>query len=290
MASYVADFMTDPAPKRRHTSKRQITMIPFLKWPGGKRWFIANHSQLLPTDFETYIEPFLGSGTVFFHLEPSRAILGDINPHLVATYQGIQADWERVEKLLEKHKDEHGEAYYYRMRSSEPRSVSARAARLIYLNRTCFNGIYRVNLDGQFNVPKGTRDSILFDTDNFSEVSRLLTNAQILFSDFEALVDRASRNDLVFADPPYTVTHNVNGFIKYNERLFSWNDQVRLADALARARERGAKIVSTNANHCAVRDLYKARGFKLRTVSRFSSISAGSGSRRQFEELIVHSY
>lgn len=248
---------------------------------------IANHGDLLPTDFCTYIEPFLGSGTIFFHLKPAKAILGDINPELIAAYQGIQQDWIKVEELLEKHEEAHDEVYYYKVRDEQPRNCVNRAARLIYLNRTCFNGIFRVNLEGQFNVPKGTRDSILLDTDDFQEISRLLAETELHISDFEALVDRAKKNDLVFADPPYTVTHNVNGFIKYNENLFSWNDQIRLAGALARARDRGAKIVSTNANHQAVRTLYRERGFRLKTVSRFSSISADSESRKQFEELIV---
>ena len=262
-------------------------LVPFLKWPGGKRWLVATHANIFPTSFDTYIEPFLGSGTVFFYLKPAKAILGDINPELIAAYQGIQRDWISVEELLEQHEDSHDEAYYYQVRDERPRNCVKQAARLIYLNRTCFNGIYRVNLDGRFNVPKGTRDSVLFDADNFSEVSRCLAKAELHVSDFEMLVNRAKENDFVFADPPYTVTHNVNGFIKYNERLFSWNDQIRLADALERARERGAKIVSTNANHQAVRALYLERGFSLKAVSRFSSISADSRSRNHFEELIV---
>jgi DNA adenine methylase len=162
-----------------------------------------------------------------------------------------------------------------------------RAARVIYLNRTCFNGIYRVNQDGKFNVPKGTRDSILFDTDDFAAAAKLLRRAEIRVADFEELVNEAKRTDLVFADPPYTVRHNLNGFIKYNEKLFSWDDQVRLAAALARARDRGAHIVSTNANHQSVRRLYRSHGFRLKRISRFSSISAAAESRRQFEELLI---
>lgn len=262
-------------------------MIPFLKWPGGKRWFVANHADLLPKEFNLYIEPFLGSGSVFFHLKPRWAVLGDVNPDLVSAYQGIKDDWLEVEELLEKHEQEHSESYYYMVRKLVPRKHTNRAARLIYLNRTCFNGIHRVNLDGKFNVPKGTKDSILFDTDDFNAVSQLLANAEIRVSDFEELIDQAKRNDLVFADPPYTVRHNINGFIKYNETLFSWKDQVRLAEALTRARDKGAKIVSTNANHRSVRALYRERDFRLKAVSRFSSISADSASRTRFEELII---
>lgn len=231
----------------------------------------------------------MGSGSVFFHLKPKQAVLGDINADLVAAYQSIKDDWVEVERLLETHEEKHGEAYYYLIRDTEPRKDIKRAARLIYLNRTCFNGIHRVNLEGIFNVPKGTKNSVLFDTDNFEEVSKLLAHVEIHASDFEAIIDVAKKNDFVFADPPYTVRHNVNGFIKYNEKLFSWKDQIRLADALTRARKREAKILSTNANNHSIRKLYEERGFTTKTVSRFSSISADPQSRKRFEELVIFS-
>jgi len=142
-------------------------------------------------------------------------------------------------------------------------------------------------LQGRFNVPKGTKNAVLYDNDDFKVIAQALSNADIRVSDFELLTEEARKDDLIFADPPYTVRHNLNGFVKYNETLFSWDDQVRLADALTRARNRGAKIVSTNANHSSVRELYRARGFTLKTVSRFSPISADPESRTQFEELVI---
>jgi DNA adenine methylase len=265
-------------------------MTPFLKWPGGKRWFIAKHTDLLPKKFNRYIEPFLGSGSVFFYLQPQKALLGDVNTELIVAYQGIKDNWASLAARLQTHQKKHGEKHYETVRAIEPDDSIERAARLIYLNRTCFNGIYRVNLKGKFNVPKGTRNSVLFDTDDFEGVSRLLANAEIRASDFEVLINEAKRNDFVFADPPYTVRHNLNAFVRYNERLFSWDDQVRLADALARARSRGAKIVSTNANHQSVRNLYEERGFVLKTVLRFSSISADPRNRKQFSELVILDY
>ena len=197
-------------------------------------------------------------------------------------HEHVGADNKRKKKIK-------GVRYYYRVRKRQPRCNAERAARLIYLNRTCFNGIYRVNRKGEFNVPKGTRDSILFDTDDFAAAARLLRSADLRVADFEELVDEATRDDFVFADPPYTVRHNLNGFIKYNEKLFSWDDQVRLAAALARARDRGARVVSTNANHASLRKLYVGHGFRLKNISRFSSISAAAESRRRFEELLVTS-
>lgn len=262
-------------------------MTPFLKWPGGKRWFVARHTELLPKQFKRYIEPFLGSGAVFFLLQPRKAILGDINPDLIATYQGIRNDWPRLRRSLQRHQRLHGHNYYYKIRDLRPADPVEQAARMIYLNRTCFNGIYRVNLNGRFNVPKGTKDKVILSTDDFEALSRLLSTACLRVSDFEALVDSAGQEDFIFADPPYTVRHNNNAFIKYNENLFSWHDQVRLAAALGRACARGAKIVATNANHKSIREMYGDNGFKLTTVSRFSPISASAQSRRQFEELII---
>ena len=262
-------------------------MMPFLKWPGGKRWFISQHSNLLPSNYNRYIEPFLGSGAVFFHLEPVSAILGDSNEKLIALYQGIRNNSTALEKLLQFHQLNHSNKYYYTIRDLVPTDPIEHAAQIIYLNRTCFNGIYRVNLKGKFNVPKGTRDSVILPTDNFRGVSDLLKTADIHACDFETLIEIAERKDFVFADPPYTTTHNLNGFVKYNEKLFSWDDQVRLANCLSRARGRGVMVIATNANHPAIRALYNDRGFTLQTVSRFSSVSASAENRKLFEELII---
>jgi DNA adenine methylase len=160
---------------------------------------------------------------------------------------------------------------------------------MIYLNRTCFNGVYRVNNRGEFNVPRGTKDAVLMDTDDFKAMAERLRSAELRVADFEELVDEAMEGDLVFADPPYTVRHNLNGFVKYNEVLFSWADQERLALALQRAAARGVKVVSTNANHHSVQSLYSSWEFLTRAVSRFSQISAYGPARRQFDELIITS-
>lgn len=266
-----------------------MTVPPFLKWAGGKRWFVQKHADLLPDTFDRYIEPFLGGGSVFFHLKPARAVLGDTNADLITAYRGIQQDWKGILRSLQYHNRNHSDDYYYSVRDKRPKGAVPRASRMIYLNRTCFNGIYRVNLRGEFNVPRGTKDSVIFDTDRFDEVSKLLSVADIRLSDFEPLVDEAREGDFVFADPPYTVRHNLNGFVRYNETLFSWQDQERLAKALIRAKQRGATIVSTNANHSSIRRLYAGHGFRLLTTSRFSSISANSTYRNQFDELIVMS-
>jgi DNA adenine methylase len=268
---------------------KEDAVVPFLKWAGGKRWFVHRHSHLLPKTYNRYFEPFLGGGAVFFHLRPRQAVLADINPEIIAAYRAVKEQWVGLTKSLAWHQRAHDEdeSYYYDVRERSPKKLVPRASRMIYLNRTCFNGIYRVNKQGCFNVPRGSKDAVLLDTDNFKAVAALLAGADLRVSDFEDIIDEADEDDLIFADPPYTVRHNLNGFIKYNEVLFSWADQERLAAALKRAARRGAKIVATNANHHSVRSLYNSWDFLTRPVSRFSQISADATSRRQFEELVV---
>lgn len=147
--------------------------------------------------------------------------------------------------------------------------------------------MYRVNLAGEFNVPKGVRTAVVKDTDDFAADAKLLRLADLRVSDFEPLVDEAEAGDLVFADPPYIVGHNNNGFVKYNEKLFKWEDQVRLANALARARSRGVKVVATNAAHIEIEKLYQQRRFTVLRVERYSSISGISEGRCRFQELVI---
>jgi len=198
-----------------------VPLLPFMKWPGGKRWFIARHSAVLPTTFGRYVEPFLGGGSVFFHLQPESALLGDFNSELIDVFKAVAWRRRRLENLLQEHQRKHGTRYYYSVRSQIPSDPVERAARTLYLNRTCFNGMYRVNLSGQFNVPKGEKTAVVMDTDDFAATAKLLRRADLRVSDFESLVDEAEAGDLVFADPPYIVGHNNNGLVRYNEKLFN---------------------------------------------------------------------
>ncbi|MEY8755749.1 DNA adenine methylase [Peribacillus frigoritolerans] len=264
-----------------------MSLIPFLKWAGGKRWLVKRHKDLFPDHFNVYYEPFLGAGSVYFYLNPTRAVLADINEELITAYSAIRDNWRGLQDLLVLHQENHDKEYYYFMRDESPIDPTEKAARFIYLNRTCFNGIYRVNLQGRFNVPIGTKEKVILDTDDFRSVSELLLRAELITCDFEHVINASNTSDFVFADPPYTVRHNQNGFIKYNENLFSWNDQVRLADSLWRAKNRGVKIMSTNANHLSVRELYEERNFNIQSISRYSSISASPEKRNQYEEIII---
>lgn len=260
--------------------------LPFLKWAGGKRWLIKSHKYAFDlSGIRRYVEPFVGSGAVFFGLSPSKALLNDANPDLIDTYRAIQSDWAAVARSLARHQKLHGDNYYYEVRASSPRTQAGRAARFIYLNRTCFNGLFRVNRLGQFNVPKGTKTSVVLDSDDFESIAERLANVQLVSGDFESVVDGCGKGDLVYADPPYTVKHNTNGFIKYNERLFSWADQERLKFALERAAARGARVVISNADHPSIHDLYEGAGCMV--AERHSVMASESVRRKRTTELLI---
>lgn len=266
----------------------RIEIKPFLKWAGGKRWLIAKHSHLFPKKFETYREPFLGSGAIFFHLQPIKSVLADLNSNLIQTYAAIKDDWEQVFKHLMTHHKNHDSDYYYKIRQQKTLNPYTSAAKLIYLNKTCWNGLYRVNLKGEFNVPIGTKTRVIHEDDCYDDIAKLLKNADLLHTDFEAVIDAAQKGDFLFVDPPYTVRHNYNGFVKYNEHLFAWEDQVRLKDALIRAETRGVKFLMTNACHESLKALY-ADDFEMEAVERSSVISGSNSGRGNYEELLIHS-
>ncbi|RYZ13650.1 MAG: Dam family site-specific DNA-(adenine-N6)-methyltransferase [Alphaproteobacteria bacterium] len=261
-------------------------VVPFIKWAGGKRWLVSAYPGVFPGSFRHYIEPFLGSGAVFFHLSPSVAHLSDLNPELVNAFNVLKTDWKKLRRLLEQHQSKHSEQHYYEVRAWSGLDGVAAAARFIYLNRTCWNGLYRVNKGGKFNVPKGSRSSVLLRTDDFQAIAARLAKATIEVSDFEQSIENALEGDLVFVDPPYTVKHNLNGFVKYNDQIFSWEDQIRLSRAIVRAKRRGAIVVMTNANHQSIRDLYKD-DFRLRAVKRATSLAADSTARGETSELLI---
>lgn len=259
---------------------------PFLKWAGGKRWLANKIVELSSPMSGKYIEPFLGSGAVFFALRPSESLLSDLNPDLINAYEAIKNDPHKIELLLKEHQRKHSKDYYYKIRDYKPRCEFRMAARFIYLNRTCWNGLYRVNKKGDFNVPIGTKSNVMMPSDDWEAISSLLKSTILRSGDFEESIEQASQGDLVFSDPPYTVKHNYNGFIKYNNALFSWSDQIRLRDALLRAKLRGVKVISTNAHHASVRSLYE-KEFNLESVTRTSVLAGCSAYRGRFEELLI---
>lgn len=262
---------------------------PFLKWPGGKRWLTRQIDNLMPLTYERYLEPFLGSGAVFFHLSPRYAVLSDSNMELINAYRSVKSHAEEIDNRLALLQRRHCEALYYRTRETNPADAVGRAVRFLYLNRTCFNGIYRVNLKGDFNVPMGSKDLVEYPEGYLKGIAALLRHVSIKECDFEKTIDTASSGDFVYVDPPYTVMHNNNNFVKYNAKLFSWEDQVRLAAAIKRAAGRGAAVMLSNADHEKVRELYHGFGHH-RSVNRASILAAEPQHRRLTTELIVTSY
>lgn len=262
---------------------------PFLKWAGGKRWLVQQHAHMFPSFTGRYVEPFLGSGAVFFNLGPSSAILSDRNGELIETYEVVRSTPHALDRQLSELHLLHSPAFFYEMRAEVPSTKIGRAARFIYLNRTCWNGLYRVNQKGEFNVPIGTKTLVEFPPDTLAQLSESLKNIELVHTDFEMTIDRAGRGDFLYVDPPYTVSHNNNGFVKYNDVLFSWEDQIRLAKAVRRASKRGAFVFVSNANHDELIKLYL--GFSTHhTLSRSSILSGKPEGRRNTEEAAFLNY
>lgn len=264
-------------------------LSPFLKWPGGKRWFIKKYLSIFPCHYERYFEPFVGSGAVFFALNPVQPILSDINKDLINVYVQMRDFPDLMVQEMLEHQKHHSKDYYYDMRAMRLDDPIKQASKFLYLNRTCFNGMYRENLTGQFNVPIGTKSNCIFDIEKFPQYSKRLRSATILNSDFREIINKTKKNDLLFVDPPYTVKKNQNGFIKYNSRLFSWEDQKDLFKCLIEARERGTIIISTNAYCNELIDIY-SKEFFVTVIQKKSTISGIAEKRKACNELLITSF
>jgi DNA adenine methylase len=237
------------------------------------------------TEIGAYHEPFLGGASVFLGLAPfSKSYLSDTNAELIETFLAIRDHPKRVADQARGHAND--EDTYYEVRASAPDGKIARAARFLYLNHTSFNGIYRVNLDGVYNVPFGHgRNACIPTADHLREVSDRLGKATLRTSDFANCIDRVSAGDLVFLDPPYTVAHNHNGFIKYNQQLFSFEDQARLSDLVDEIKKRGAYYILANAAHSSIAELF-AKGDPLIETSRRNAIGGSNAARGSATEYL----
>lgn len=259
---------------------------PFLKWAGGKRWLAATIAPLLANGKGYYIEPFLGGGAVFFEVDCQCALLSDVNEELINAYRIVRDQPEQLFHLLTCLPMQL--SLFRRIRDEECSSDVARAARMLYLNRGAFNGLYRVNQRGKFNVPfgckPGTRPA---DRDAISRCSVKLQKAIVVSMDFRLLLGGATARDTMFLDPPYTVRHDNNGFRRYNERIFRWEDQIVLATMASQSARAGAKIVVTNAAHAEVMSLYPKRLFRRYTISRRTNMAAKSEARGICREAIL---
>jgi DNA adenine methylase len=263
----------------------KINAKPFLRWAGGKTWLLKHFHNLFPDlNYQNYHEPFLGSAALFFFLEHENiSYLSDLNSELIDTYLAIKDDVERVISQLKKFSN--CEEEYYKIRDSKFKNDFKKAAKFIYLNQTSFNGIYRVNLKGIYNVPYGYRKKNFLEAENLRIVSLRLQRSIIQKSDFNIVKSNLKKGDLVFLDPPYTVTHNNNGFIKYNQKLFSLEDQYRLSSLIDFIEKKNAFYILTNAAHSKVEEIFE-KGHKKIILKRASLIGGTNAKRGYYSEVI----
>ena len=266
-----------------------ISPRPFLKWAGGKSKLIQQYIPYFTQDFNNYYEPFLGGGAIFFHLLPKSAVLTDINPELINVYRCVRDKVEPLIALLAEHQHKHNKDYYYRVRQHSYNTDIERAARLIYLNKTCFNGLYRENSKGKFNVPIGQyKNPKICHPDLLYSASAALESAEIDVRGFAEVVNYAKSNDLVYFDPPYYPISNTSNFTAYSRYSFSKDDQIQLRDVFAELAIRGVKVMLSNSDCDLIRDLYSE--FKIHNISAARAINSNAQKRGKIAELLVTSY
>jgi DNA adenine methylase len=261
---------------------------PLLKWVGGKRQLLGAILARLPERIDTYYEPFVGGGAVFFALAQQRrfrrAVLADSNAELIATYRAVQRDVDAVIASLGRLR--HSEEEYYRIRASRPRSEAARAARMIYLNRTGFNGLYRVNRRGEFNVPFGRyQNPRICDAEHLRSVAVALAGVELLVGDFAGVAERARAGDAVYLDPPYVPVSATARFAEYHERPFGPDEHRRLAEVFGALWRRGVVAVLSNSDTELTRALYRA--FEVEVVAARRSVNSRASARGPVLELLA---
>lgn len=260
----------------------------FLRWAGSKRFLLRHILDILPKRFHTYREPFLGSGALFFLLQPEKAVLSDRCEELMNTFSAIHDNVDAVIRYLSPLKRSKETFYYIRQNRSKGRLK--RAAEFIYLNKTCWNGLYRVNSAGNFNVPFGSHSTdFITDFDNLRSCAASLQYSSVSLQsyDFEENIKQSKPGDLVYLDPPYVTGHSNNGFIEYNEVIFSWDDQKRLAEIAKSLTSKGVHVIVSNANHQAIIELYS--GFAVKYFNRTSTLASDITRRRTVSEILLFS-
>lgn len=260
---------------------------PFIKWVGGKRQLLPELRARVPSKFGRYFEPFVGGGALFFDLAPGRAVLSDANKHLIATYRGVRDDVDGVIARLRE--SPYDEAFYYRLRAYgfDAKSDAEAAARFIYLNKTCFNGLYRENKAGKFNASFGRyTNPTICDEEALRACSAVLKEAHIAVSDFEAAVSDAEAGDFVYFDPPYVPLTATSNFTSYTLGGFTHADQVRLRDVALTLKASGVHVLLSNSSAEAVRDLY-SDGFVVEEVSARRAVNSKASGRGAVKELVI---
>ena len=261
---------------------------PFLKWAGGKKSLLRQYAKFLPNRAEInhYYEPFIGSAALFFHLQPAQATLSDINGQLVDVYRSVQQRVTKVIAALRPHRNE--EAYFYAVRALDPDGLSpaAQAARLIYLNKTCYNGLYRENSQGQFNVPFGRyKNPKICDEERLKLASQALKGVRLRTADFAKAVAKAGPGDFIYFDPPYAPLSATSSFTSYSRHGFNADDQRRLAATFRELSERGCRVMLSNSSAPLIYELYA--GFHIEEIQARRAINSKADGRGPVKELLI---
>ena len=271
---------------------------PFVKWAGGKRQILDKLIKYVPEDFNTYYEPFVGGGALFFELSPKKAVINDSNEELINVFRCIKEE-EKLTKMcneLNHHEANHSEEYYYKIRNIDRDknkfnrlSDYKRAARTIYLNKACFNGLYRVNSKGEFNVPFGKKLKVnTYEGQNIGIIHAYLNfnNIKILSIDFEEAVKDAKEGDFIYFDPPYD--SDTSTFNSYTEDGFSKDEQIRLSNVFKNLSDRGCYVMLSNHNTVLINELYK--DFYIHKITAKRNINSNGKKRGKVEEVIITNY
>ncbi|NIM26493.1 MAG: Dam family site-specific DNA-(adenine-N6)-methyltransferase [Nitrososphaeria archaeon] len=277
-----------------------VTPKPFVKWAGGKRQLIPVLSRNLPKQMGTYYEPFLGGGALLFHILSERnqqsCGISDLNSDLILTYTTIRDKIDDLINSLKNHEKQYkkdSKSYYYSIRESSPRSAVEKTSRLIFLNRTCFNGLYRVNSKGKFNVPLGryTNPNIV-NEENLRSVSQILQSSKISIQcrDFESVLKDAKKGDFVYFDPPYQPVSNTANFTSYTHKSFTIDDLERLANLCLNLDSKGCKVMLSNSNSNEVEKMFKERRWNIKKIQANRAINSDSKKRTGHYELLIKNY
>ncbi|MFY9300064.1 MAG: DNA adenine methylase [Candidatus Nitrosotenuis sp.] len=272
---------------------------PFVKWAGGKRQLIDVISENVPQEFGCYLEPFLGGGAVLFHLlqknPQMRCRVSDLNSDLVLAYVTIR---DRVEELIQslqnhaKNYHKNPDSYYYDVRQNEPKNQIEKVSRLLFLNRTCFNGLYRVNSRGKFNVPLGRYSNPnIVNEENLLAVSHVLQSKRIQIScrDFAAVLQDAKKGDFVYFDPPYQPVSRTANFTSYTNKDFGYKDLKKLVAVSEKLADRGCKVLHSNSNTKEVQSLF-SKDWEIVEISANRAINSDSTKRTGQTELLIKNY
>ncbi len=293
-------FDVENSIKNDYLSQNNSFIIkPFVKWVGGKTQLLKKIISLLPKDYNIYIEPFIGGGALFFYLQPKRAIINDFNSELIGTYQCFTNDelFTNLKTTLDIHTKNNSREYFYEIRDLDKEinylkyPIYVRAARTIYLNKAGFNGLYRVNQNGYFNVPYGQKINLKTYNDfNFNLIRKFFSNSNITITnqDFENIARMAKKDDFIYFDPPYDNFPDKNGFVSYTKNGFNKDDQIRLANLYKVLTNKGVKIMLSNHNTPLIRELYKE--YNIHIVNAKRMINSDATKRGPVEEVIITNY